>query len=310
MENVTTPDRAELVLTPTAPFAFRHTLTRLRGMRSSPVVRTFRPASVCFALQIRGRPLRVTLDDVGSERAPALRCTLAASRLDDDLVAAAEDRVRFHLGLDDDLAAFHAAARDDDAFSPVLEALHGYHLTRYTTPFESAVWAVVQQRTPNGFAFGTMATLTDLLGDAVVVDGTRYTTFPEPASFAYDARDALLRATNNTRKTDRLVPLGRAFATVDEDFLRTAPYDDVARWLGLVPGIGPWSIEYVMLRGLGRVERTPWTDTGLLDAISAVYTRGFAISRGSARELAESYGWYQGLWAHYLKCYVYAQPRG
>ena len=60
-----------------------------------------------------------------------------------------------------------------------------------------------------------------------------------------------------------------------------------------------------MLRGLGRAERVPWTDTGLLPAVSAVYTQGLTISAGSAREIAERYGWYGGLWAHYLKTHYW-----
>ena len=114
----------------------------------------------------------------------------------------------------------------------------------------------------------------------------------------------ILAATNNIRKTERLLSLIQAFAGADEPFLRYAPYGEVARWLLQIQGLGAWSVDFIMLRGLGRTEHTPWTDTGLLGAVSSVYTGGFEISLGRARELAEPYGSEQGLWAHYLKTYA------
>ena len=209
------------------------------------------------------------------------------------------------LGLADDLAPFYAVAGEDPAYAPVLERCYGLRLIRTSSPFEAACWALIQQRTPNSFARESMARLIDLLGDVIVVDGISYSLFPTPQSFGYGARRALLAATNNTRKVDRLEPLGQAFSRVDDDFLHLARYGEVAAWLGKIHGLGSWSVDYILFRGLGRTERTPWNDTGLLEAISSVYTRGFSISRGSARELAERYGWQQGYWAHYLKAFAY-----
>ncbi len=142
----------------------------------------------------------------------------------------------------------------------------------------------------------------DLLGESLEVGGERWTAFPAPQAFLGPGAQAkLLQATNNTRKVDRLLPLAHAFATADEGFLRSASYDEVYRWLTNIPGLGQWSAEYILLRGLGRHERTPWSDTWLLDGLSQVYTSGLSISRGDARALAERYGWQQGYWVHYLK---------
>jgi DNA-3-methyladenine glycosylase II len=133
--------------------------------------------------------------------------------------------------------------------------------------------------------------------------------FPEARQLLTNPQARILDATNNTRKTERLLHLVGMFAAADETFLRAAPYAEVARWIGGIKGLGAWSVDFIALRGLGRTERAPWTDTGMLEAISRVYTQGFAISSGSARELAERYGWHQGLWAHYVKTAAFGAAR-
>ncbi|MGL4609968.1 MAG: DNA-3-methyladenine glycosylase family protein [Trueperaceae bacterium] len=160
--------------------------------------------------------------------------------------------------------------------------------------------ALVTQRTPNSFAYLTMQRFCELLGDSITVNGERYTTFPEAKRFL-KVRDKVLLATNNTRKTDRLMQIAKAYMSVDETFLKTASYEEVMRSVKKLKGLGQWSADYILLRGLGRYERTPWTDTVILDTISKVYTGSFRISDSDARKLAEHYGWYQGLWFHYLK---------
>lgn len=193
---------------------------------------------------------------------------------------------------------------NDPAFQPVVAALYGYHPPRFRSAFQAACWTVVRQRTPQKFAVTTMERIVALLGDHVpAADGASLPLFPVPARMAHGARPELLAATNNLRKVERLEGLAAEFASVDEAELRTAPYDEAFKWLKGLPGLGPWSAEQVMWRGLGRLEHTPWRDTGALDAISAVYTPGLTLVKSAAREQAKHYGELQGLWLAYLKAY-------
>ena len=299
-----------LTLTPTPPFDFEQTLNFVRTFRARNYER--HPASE----QIKGGALQrvVSVDDepvffrvksTGTVEEPRLEATLYAESLTDDLVSAAADRIRFFLSLDDDLTPFYTLAQSDPAFSKVVQNLYGYHSFKVLTPFEAACWALIQQRTPNSFAHLTMKRLSESFGKRLELEAVTYRAFPEATQMLDNPEKRVLEATNNTRKTERFLDLIKVFATADEDFLRTAPYAEVSKWLTNIKGIGAWSIDFIMLRGLGRYERTPWTDTGLLDAVSSVYTQGLTISQGSARELAERYGWYQGLWAHYLKTYYW-----
>ncbi len=283
---------------PQQPFVFKHSLARLKDFKSDGLKRYVDSEKLSFALQLKGQKVIVELKEQGHD----LFCTLYSETLTEDLMEQSLDVVSFHLSLNDDLSEFYHLAQKDDAFKPMLEALHGYHQVKFLNVFACACWALVTQRTPNSFAFESMKKLVQYLGDELSHQGKTYTTFPTPQSFLNsDARAAILEATNNTRKTERLLPIAEAFVTADEQFLRNAPYEEVARWLKKIHGLGQWSVDYIMHRGLGRMERSPWTDTQIMRVISESYTKGLSISKGDAKKLAESYGWQQGYWVHYLK---------
>lgn len=296
-----------LTLDAAPPFSFAQTLSFIntfyaRAYERVPAREQVVGETLRRVVSVQGKPVLFEVRETGG-----LELTLYAEELDDALVAATVDRVRFYLGLDDDLTQLYSRA--DPVFQGVVSELYGLHLPKVLTPFEAACWALVQQRTPNTFAHKTMARLTEHFGKKLIHRGVTYTAFPEAAQLLDDPQARVLDATNNTRKTERLLHLVGAFAGADETFLRTAPYSEVARWLLNIKGLGAWSADFIALRGLGRTERVPWTDTGLLGAVSRVYTQGFEISLGSARELAERYGWSAGLWAHYVKTAAYGRER-
>lgn len=290
--------------TPAAPFAIEHTLAALTRFPASPVNREFLRDGVRQAWRPApaGEPRVVTVRSVGELDRPRLRFEIDGPS-DLDARTALARTLRRALALDLDPAPLERV--DDPAFAPVLAALRGYHPPLFATPFEAACWTLVRQRTPRGFAVATMRRLAAALGDRLAAGDGAYLLFPEPSEVGDGARPALLAATNNTRKVDRLVGAAHAFAVADPEWLWSAPYEEAYRWLLGVPGMGPWSAEFVLQRALGRFERVPWTDTGALPAISRVYTPGLTIARGSARELAERFGRLQGLWLQYLKRYVF-----
>ncbi len=72
-------------------------------------------------------------------------------------------------------------------------------------------------------------------------------------------------------------------------------------WPRSIKGIGEWSADFIMVRGLGRMERVPLTEKRLVEAASKVYGLGEELSRDALQRLADKYGQWQGYWAHYLR---------
>jgi DNA-3-methyladenine glycosylase II len=252
------------------------------------------------AVLIGGQIVVFQVAPAGDAESPRLAYTLFSDRpIDAATRAAAEDRVAFFLGLNDDLRAFYAIAGDDPSFAPVVQQLYGYHQVKFLTPFETACWAVMTQRNPIPMAKAIKQAINERYGACLDVGGERYWAFPEAAVLA-QADPAELRAlAGNQRRAEYLQAIAAAFAGTDEAWLRAAPYDEVAAWLLGIKGIGAWSATFVLLRGLGRMERLPVGEARLGQSASKVYGR--ALSDQELEQIAERYGAWRGYWAHYLR---------
>jgi DNA-3-methyladenine glycosylase II len=116
--------------------------------------------------------------------------------------------------------------------------------------------------------------------------------------------EKLLEIIHNNRKAEYLAATVKAFNNVDEEWLRNAPYDDVYSWLTEIKGIGPWSAHFVLIRGLGRMERLSTIDGELAVAAGKIYTgKEEPMDEKDVRSIAEKYGKWQGYWSYYLRIY-------
>jgi DNA-3-methyladenine glycosylase II len=96
------------------------------------------------------------------------------------------------------------------------------------------------------------------------------------------------------------------FAGVEKSFLHSGPYEEVRRWLLRIKGVGEWTADGVLLRGLGRMEQlhfAPGTaaERQMLAAITLAYAPGRDLNRREALDIAARYGSWQGYCAYYLR---------
>jgi DNA-3-methyladenine glycosylase II len=275
-------------------------------LRGFPLMRedqTITDDAVTRAVVVAGETVVFRAASTGTVDEPLLDVTLyAAQPISDAVRVAALNRVAFFLSIADDLASFYAIGRGDAAFAPVIAQLYGYHQVKFLTPFDNAAWAILSQRTPMAAARKTWNALIDRYGSSLTVDGTTYRAFPDAERLATVNPDDLLAILPNLRKAPYLHAVARAFDDVDEQWLRTAPYDEVNAWLRRIPGIGEWSATFVLIRALGRTERTS-TEDAALRAAAKVYGPAAGTPDG-LRAIARRYGPYQGYWTHYLRAFA------
>ncbi|GHC88063.1 DNA-3-methyladenine glycosylase family protein [Streptomyces flavofungini] len=255
--------------------------------------------SLTKAFRAEGVTVAAMLSDGGSKDEPAVACRLtAAEPLTEPVVAATRDRLSFFLSLDDDLTSFYRAARADPPFAAVARRMHGYHQVKFPTPLEHLCWAILAQRTPMPAARKAKQALVDHFGNRVETDAGPLWAFPDLGQFLTLSESALATLVGNERKARYLHGTIHTYARTDEAFLRCGPYDEVKDFLLSLPGIGPWSASFVLIRGLGRMEKMPADPAGL-KAAAKVYGR--SLSEAEFTELAAHYGDQQGYWGHYLR---------
>jgi len=289
-------------LTPTPPFDFNKSLQFLGIFGPTKNEQTVSTHSLTKAISINGQTVVFQLTSIGTTEKPGLEYTLFSK---DTITEATEyavtERMAFFLSLQDDLQPFYRIGHDDPDFAPIIEHLYGHHQVKFLTPFENACWAVLTQRNPMKIAQKTKQALVEKYGSGLELKGSVYWAFPEPMQIVVADESELLKVIRNDRRTEYLLAIARAFSEVDEEFLKTAPDKEVEAWLRSIKGIGEWSAKFTMVRVLGHIESVLLTETRLFEAASKVYGHGEVLNRDDLKRLAETYGSWQGYWAHYIR---------
>jgi DNA-3-methyladenine glycosylase II len=294
-------------LQPASPFDFEKSLDFIQRFPPMLGEQTLASRKLAKTTSIHTQPVLFELQSTGSVDAPQLQYQLySTTPIEAETQRLVEDRMRFFLSLDDPLADFYELARADEPFWALVQRIYGLHQVKFLTPFEIAVWAVLTQRLPMAIARNLKQALKAAYGSCMEINGVVHTAFPEADQLITVSPEELSRIIKNERKIEYIMAVTRAFYQVDEQFLRSGPYQEVEDWLLNIKGIGDWSAHFILIRGLGRVERlgmTPNTmyEKALLEAVSHVYSPGKSVEGADILRLAEPYGDWQGYWAYYLR---------
>lgn len=277
----------QVAIAVTEPFSFAQTLRFARRFPPLERVAIVSDDSLTAALASRGRGWAFTL-----------RAAPNGSGLIADVAANAPrdlaPRIADFIGAADELGAFYAAAAGDPAFAPLVERQRGLHHVRFLGIEEIAAYAAMMQRTPIALAARMKRMFLDAFGHRVDVAGHTLRAMPELHELAELDEAEIADAIGSPAKAARIVEIVRGVAAIGEPFLRAAPYADARAALLGVRGIGPFSANAILMRGLGRMDDLP---------IAMFEREGRAVYGAcwSERAIAARYAGAIGYWAYYLK---------
>ena len=287
-------------LVPVHPFDFSKSINFMNMFSPTSGEQTLHDLSFTKAVYIEDQTMAFRLENNGTVEEPVLLYTLFSHEsITDHLESELLNRIKFFLSLEDDLKPFYDHGMKDKNFQTVIKKLYGLHQVKFLTPFEAACWAVLSQRISMSVAHNMKERLTQAVGDNISVDGVDYLTFPSADQIKNLGVENLTSILKNHRKSEYIMNVSESFSTVEEDFLRNAPLDEVKNWLLDIKGIGEWSAHLELIRGLGRMEELSENDRMLTSCAKKVY--GNEITEENLKDIAVSYGDYQGYWTYYLR---------
>jgi DNA-3-methyladenine glycosylase II len=169
-------------------------------------------------------------------------------------------------------------------------------------PLEMLVGSICAQQVNLAWAFTVRSRLVRRFGTPVRTPRGVVYAFPEAGALARAAVAELRDMQFTTRKAEYLVDLGRRVATGDLDLagLAKRANDEVIAALTAVRGLGRWTAEWFLARGLGRGDVCPAGDLGVRRAVAHYYARGRALSEDAVRRRAARWAGHQNLAVHYL----------
>ncbi|MCU0618633.1 MAG: hypothetical protein MUF40_01795 [Gemmatimonadaceae bacterium] len=175
--------------------------------------------------------------------------------------------------LDTDLVPFRALARRDPILGPLVRRRPALRLPQYLDPFEAMIRAILGQQVSVAGATTLADRLVARHGEPVdpPAGAPPLRAFPAPATLASLGAEQL-RAVGLTRaKAAAIAGVASRVAdgTLDLAALRPLPADEAERVLVALPGIGPWTAQWLRLRALGDRDAFPLRDLGILKAFAA-----------------------------------------
>jgi len=279
------------------PFKFRKSLAFIGGFGPMSGQQEVDGDAITKAIMVDGQ---VVVFRVKEGKGAKLEYKLFSSEpISDKAAKEVGARIAFFLSLDDEVEQFYSIAREKDPkFYPLVESAWGLHHVKFLTFLEIACWALINQRIQRPIALRIKRSLTEKFGGSLEVEGKLYWAFPDGVRLKGASSSQLQETTRNQRITRRFLSLTSSLGELDEVYLRTAPFEKAKARLESVHGIGEWSSQFILFRGLGRMGKLqPLHTRRLGEAIEGVY--------GSAKPLKEVNDTY-GDWAGYWQLYLWA----
>jgi len=162
--------------------------------------------------------------------------------------AMVEEALHNILGLRIDPAPFLALAKDDALLGAVARRNAGLRIVQSATIFEALTWAIIGQQINLPFAIALRRSFIQQAGRQ---HSSGLWCYPEAADVARLAPDAFTSRKFTRAKADTLLRLARLVAGGELTLSRHDDPEHVARTLLAIKGIGPWTVNYVLLRGYG-----------------------------------------------------------
>ena len=174
-------------------------------------------------------------------------------------VTAALERL---LGLRIDLTEFYRFATSQRRLDRLAARFRGMKPPRFPTVFEALVNAIACQQVTLSLGIQLLNKLAARC--ALWLDDGLSSAFPRPADLEDQRPEDLRRLGFSRQKGRAMIELARSIASGKADLEALSRQDDEAAVAQLQShrGIGRWSAEYALLRGLGRTHVFPGDDVG------------------------------------------------
>jgi DNA-3-methyladenine glycosylase II len=192
--------------------------------------------------------------DFGGGRAKAELAVDSRKKIPRDAVGQLVHRM---LGLTQSVEAFETHYRAHSRIGPLITVRPGLRVQQTATPFEALAWAIIGQQISLSAAISIRRRLIETVG---VHHSSGLACFPD-ADRLSALGEAELRQAGLSQSKARTLQLLSREVVADRlplsAWLVTQPIEAIREQLLKLPGIGPWTVSYALLRGFG------WLDGSL-----------------------------------------------
>ena len=216
---------------------------------------------------------------------------LRAEAADDEAAAYAIARMRFALGVDHDLSAFHERFWRHDLLGPVLRRKPWLRPRRRPEPWDALAWAVTEQLIEGSRASAIQRRM-------VFRHGREHLGLHDVPGAATVAALAPAQLEGCGLSPSRSMTMVRVAREVDRgrvDLHDPSRHERDWRRLRAIRGVGSWTVEYLALHGQGRDDVLPCGDLAYIKLVGVLAGLGRRATEDEVREYFEPFAPYAGL---------------
>jgi 3-methyladenine DNA glycosylase/8-oxoguanine DNA glycosylase len=201
------------------------------------------------------------------------------------------------LGIDSDAAGFERQFAGDPLLGEIVTRQRGLRIPLTPEPWEALAWAIIGQQI-------SLKAAVALRRELIAATGHRHPAglqaHPNAEAVANLNVDELRRLKFSGSKAEYLLAAARAVASGELPLpaLREMSALRGARLMGQIRGIGPWTVQYCSLRGLGFADCLPAGDAGLAQGLERL--AGDRPSEMQIREIMAKYAPHRSLATYHI----------
>jgi DNA-3-methyladenine glycosylase II len=257
-------------------------------------------------LVIKGKPILTRSRQIESKGEPKIEVTLKGST--PDVRAEATRIIEWMLGIKTNLGDFYRIALPDDKLGPLARRFMGLKPPRFSSLFEALVNGICCQQLSLTVGILLLSRLSEKYG--LSVPDERMNSFPEPQRLAKATIQELRELGLSRQKAAAIIELSENFAREPLEFRDLEGLDNEAVVVRLAPyrGVGRWTAEYTLLRGLGRLNMFPGDDVGARNSLKRWFGIEKPLSYHDVNTIMAKWRPFEGLiYIHFLLNNLYEQ---
>lgn len=252
--------------------------------------------------RVGSRPVLTSLQFVGSIDQPVLQVGTTAA-------LSAEERselvrtIRHVFCADLNLLPIYEQMQEEAELAVLVKRFRGLRLMHDSDLFQSMVKTIIGQQINLTFAANLTQRLLTLAGDEVVDErGVKFLAFPTAEAVARLAVEDLRPLQFSQRKAEYIIDYARAIVdgTVKLERLWAMEDEEVVAHLTALRGIGRWTVECLLMFGMGRPNLLPAADIGLRNGISLVYKLDTKPDEKEIRRMGERWEPWRSIYSLYI----------
>jgi DNA-3-methyladenine glycosylase II len=215
-------------------------------------------------LMIDRKAVEVAVHQSGRPEAPQLKVNLSGSRLTVRQEESARAFLESMLGAHKDLKAFYKLATCNPRLQPLVEEFRGLKPPQFPTVFEAVVNGIACQQLSLLVGILLLSRLAHRAGMMAANATDAAHAFPEAADLAGMKALSLKSLGFSGNKSQAMLGISSAIRDRRLNLQSLVQLDNelALERLMELKGVGRWTAEYVLLRGLGRLDIFPGDDVG------------------------------------------------